>query len=178
MKRSGARRPIAYRATRFTTTFGLATLVAVLVGLPALPWIMGIVTDMQHVYIDTVPAENEGTYLVTDDGVMQLYRWKVEPNRYPDDAPLLEASRVQEVAIVQDAFSDVADHQLWHVHDGSRVPWGGAVEEGTQLRLALPGPLDAGRYHLVVPTDSMYGGAYHYYFRISASSPTPLEADR
>jgi hypothetical protein len=140
---------------------GILTMVAVL---PALPWAMGIVTEAQHVYIDEVPDANRGAYLDTDDGVMQLFTWRVDPGEFPSDAPTLQADAIQQVAIVQKRFDPVDEHVLREVDEGRPVAWADAAQDGTVLRLTPDGPLPAGRYKLRVPTDSMYGGVTTHYF--------------
>ena len=71
------------RIARLGVVTGATLLLGAVATLPLLPWPMGIVTDAQHVYIEEVPAENRGTYLVTEQGVMQLYTWRIEPSQFP-----------------------------------------------------------------------------------------------
>lgn len=146
------------------TLAGLLTMLGALLLLPVLPWAMGIVGPVTHVYTDTVPAENKGTYLVTDQGVMQLFTWRVEVPEFPADAPALSASTLREVAVVQRAFEEPAAFQLLALDDGGQiVPWAGSREGTGQLRLLLP-PLPPGRYELVIPTDSSFGGVTRHFF--------------
>lgn len=143
----------------------LLTLLAALLVLPALPWVMGIVGPVQHVYVEEVPAGNAGTYLVTDDGVMQLYTWQVEMPSFPDDAPTVTAGSVREVAVVAREFDPPADYRLVDLDRGRVVPWTGSERVDGQLRLTPP-RLPAGRYQLVVPKDSSFGGVTTHYVRI------------
>ena len=163
------RREIARRRLRLAGIgigAGVSTVTLAIVSLPILPWTMGIVGDVQHVYTAELPAENRGAYLLTDDGVMQLYTWYVQPEEMPDDAPTLEAGRVHGIGVVQKAFSAPDDYQLYELDTGQRVPLGRAAEDGLQMRIDLGRTLAAGSYMLRVPLDSMFGGSSWHYFRI------------
>jgi hypothetical protein len=158
------------RRRRLVTRAGVGVGVTALLGsiaiLPALPWVMGIVTDAQHVYAAEVPRENRGAYLVTDRGVMQLYTWYVEPDGFPRDAPTLREGSVGEIAVVQKAF-DVQDrYQLIDLTDDRSVTWASTSTDGMQLTLRPDGALAAAEYVLVVPLDGMFGGQSWHYFRI------------
>lgn len=153
------------RISSFAVRGGLLTIFALLASLPVLPWVMGIVTDMQHTLITELPEDNKGAYLLLDQGVMQLYTWRVEPVEYPTDAPLLEKDSLHAVAVVQKQFDPIDNFLLYNLTTGERFYWPEAEQSGTQLRLET-GPLPPGDYMLVVPTDSMYGGNTYHYFRL------------
>jgi len=140
-------------------------LLGALLALPALPWVMGITGPVQHVYTASVPADNRGTYLVTGQGVMQLFAWQVEMPAYPDDAPTLPAGSIEEVAVVAREFDEPAAYRLVAVDTGRPVPWAGSRRVDGQLRL-VPPPLPGGRYEIVVPRDSSFGGVTTHYFRL------------
>lgn len=146
---------------------GLATggLLGTVALLPAVPWAMGIVGDVQHVYTEAVPAENRGAYLVTERGVVQLYSWSVEPPSFPADAPTLEAVGLRELVVVSKQFEAADRYRLYEV-GGGRIDWTRASTSGTQLTLRPARALGPGAYQLVVPTDSMYGGYTWQYFRL------------
>jgi hypothetical protein len=133
--------------------------------LPLLPWSMGIVTDVKHVFITDVPQENRGAYLVTDQGIMQLYTWRVEPSTFPGDAPTLDREAVTSVAIVQKQFDAAQNYRLYNLTADRRVTWQSASSDELQLYLEVD-TLEAGDYMLVVPTDSMFGGKTWHYFRL------------
>ncbi len=163
------RREMARRRLRFAGIgigAGISTVTLAIVSLPILPWTMGIVGDVQHVYTAELPAENRGAYLLTDDGVMQLYTWYVQPEEMPADAPTLDASRVHGIAVVQKAFSAPDEYQLYDLGSGARVPLGRATEDGLQMRIELGTQLAPGSYMLRVPLDSMFGGSSWHYFSI------------
>lgn len=163
------RREIAkrrYRTAAIGIGAGISTVTLAIVSLPVLPWAMGIVGDVQHVYTAELPAENRGAYLLTDDGVMQLYTWYVRPDAMPEDAPTLHADRVHGIGIVQKALSEADEYQLYDLATGDQVPLGAATEQGMQMRIALGTPLAPGDYMLRVPLDSMFGGSSWHYFRI------------
>ncbi len=163
------RREIARRRMRVAGIgigAGVSTVTLAIVSLPILPWTMGIVGDVQHVYTATLPAENRGAYLLTDDGVMQLYTWYVQPEGLPEDAPALDGDRVHGIGVVQKAFSALDEYQLYDLDSGKRVPLGRATEDGMQMRIELARTLAPGSYMLRVPLDSMFGGSSWHYFRI------------
>jgi hypothetical protein len=153
------------RIARTGVVIGATFLLGAVASLPLMPWPMGIVTDAQHVYIDAVPAENKGAYLVSEDGVMQLYTWRVEPADFPGDAPTLASGTIDAVAIVQKQYDPPADYLLYDLTTDRAVPWQQGAEQDGRLVLQPPA-LSAGDYMLVVPTDSMFGGKTWHYFHL------------
>lgn len=154
---------------------GAAALVLLMAVLPFLPFPMGIVTDAKHVYTDTVPAENRGAYLTTDDGAMQLYTWRVEPTEFPSDAPGVQADRIHDVVVVLKVYDPPEDYRLYELDGGHEVRWVSTGEDDAGHLVLHPPVLSPGRYMLVVPTDSMYGGVTRHYFVVAA--PAPFGAD-
>jgi hypothetical protein len=158
------------RRRRLVTRAGVGMGVTALLGsvaiLPALPWVMGIVTDARHVYAAEVPLENRGAYLVTDQGVMQLFTWYVEPDGFPGDAPTLAEGSVREIAVVQKAFDDQDRYQLIDLTDNRTVSWSTSSKDGMRLTLVPEAALAAADYLLVIPLDGMFGGQAWHYFRI------------
>ncbi len=146
------------------TIVGVVIIFGALLSLSVLPWAMGIVTNVKHVYIPTLPTDNDGAYLMTDQGVMQLYSWYIEPDDFPSDAPTLQATNVHSVAVVLKQF-DVPEHYvLMNGATGEQIRWGTVSQKGTQLILTPLNPLSPGEYELVAPTDGMFGGDTFHYF--------------
>jgi len=158
------------RRRRRSAAVGIGTamlgVTVLLVSLPVLPWTMGIVGNVKYSYASSLPAENKGTYLVTDDGVMQLYSWYVQPDDVPPDIPVLQGGRVHAVAFVQKQFSDLSAYQLYDTASGALLPWGSATRHGMQMVVQLPSALPPGRYMVSVPLDSMFGGRTWQFFSI------------
>lgn len=152
-----------YRLTQLGVGAGVTTLLGAMILLPILPWTMDIVTHARHVFIETVPEENKGAYLVTKQGVMQLYTWRVEPSRFPDDAPTLAVDDVLALAVVQKQFAQLQAYRLYRMEDMQPVAWQDSNTQAMQLTL-VPETLQPGHYMLVVPTDSMFGGKTWHYF--------------
>ena len=153
------------RVTRWGVWGGVLLLFGLVLSLPILPWTMGIVTNAKHTYIAQLPTENKGAYLMTDQGVMQLFTWYVEPEEFPVDAPVLAAGSVQAVAVVQKQFDQPENYQLYSLTEQRLIAWKSFQTQGTQLILT-PGPLAPGEYELVVPTDSMFGGTSEHFFAL------------
>ena len=153
------------RINSISVGLGAATLLGAVVSLPILPWGMGIVTQVKHVYTAQVPAENRGAYLVTGQGVMQLYSWYVEPADFPEDAPVLPKDSIKSITIVLKQFDEPDAYQLYDLGTNERIQWKDAKQEGIHLNL-VPDTLPVGEYVLVVPTDSMFGGQTLHYFKI------------
>jgi hypothetical protein len=145
---------------------GVTALLGSVAILPALPWVMGIVTDARHVYAAEVPRDNRGAYLVTDRGVMQLYTWYVEPDGFPGDAPTLPAGSIREIAVVQKVFDDPEHYQLIDVSANRSIPWASSSKDGMRLTLRPEDDLQAADYLLVIPLDGMFGGQSWHYFGI------------
>lgn len=149
--------------------YGVSSAALILLGsvaiLPVMPWTMGIVGNVKHVYTTSVPEENRGAYLVTDQGAMQLFSWYVEPSDFPDDAPTLDLSSMQSIAIVQKQLSEPEDYRLYNLDTNQAIPWERSYKKDIQLYLS-PEKLSAGNYMLIVPTDSMFGGKTVHYFRL------------
>jgi hypothetical protein len=152
--------------TRAGVGLGVTGLLGSVAILPALPWVMGIVTDAQHVYTAEVPHENRGAYLVTDRGVMQLFTWYVQPEGFPRDAPTLSAGSVREIAVVQKVFDEQNRYQLIDLTANRSVAFGSSSRDGMRLTLRPEGGLVPAEYLLVVPLDGMFGGQSWHYFRI------------
>lgn len=153
------------RITQWGVGAGVTLLFGLLVSLPILPWAMGIVTDVKHVYIDQLPADNRGAYLMTRQGVMQLFAWYIEPEEFPQDAPVLDAASIQSIAIVQKQFDPPENFQLYNLNTNQIIPWQSFQQNGMQLILS-PGQLAPGDYELAVPTDSMFGGNTMHFFTL------------
>ena len=163
-----ARQALARR--RFVRRLGIGVGVGVLLGsvaiLPILPWVMGIVTDARHVYTDTVPIDNRGAYLVTGKGVMQLFTWHVQPDRFPADAPTLEAGSIEAATVVQKQFDEPDNYQLLNLTTGEQVEWASSATDRMQLTLRPAAELPPGDYKFIVPSDGMFGGNSLHYFRL------------
>lgn len=134
--------------------------------LPAVPWVMGIVTDAKHVYINAVPTDNKGTYLITNKGVMELFAWNEEPEVFPGDAPTLQTGDIRSIAVVQNQFDTYDKYQLYDMNTETQVTLQGATVQGHELAFNLGRPLTPGQYMMVVPSDSMYGGEIWNFFKI------------
>lgn len=154
------------RIDAIATVGGAVFIFAALISLSIMPWAMGIVKDVQHVYIPSLPTDNDGAYLMTNQGVMELFEWYVEPDDYPSDAPTLQAANVHSIAIVMKQF-DVPEHYvLMNGNTGEQIRWGQISRKGTQLVLTPLAPLQPGEYELTVPTDGMFGGDTYHYFTL------------
>ncbi|MDQ6766024.1 MAG: hypothetical protein M3Z22_07995 [Verrucomicrobiota bacterium] len=164
------------RVSRAGVGLGVGTFVGAIVMLPILPWTMGIVGNVKHVYTPSLPATNEGAYVITDAGVMQLYAWYVEPSSFPPDAPTLDAGAICAVAVVQKQFDDVAQYQLIDLGHDKLVAWSRVSHQSGRLTLVPPRPLPPGEYEFVRATDSMFGGTTLHYFRLAAAPPAGLTA--
>ncbi len=154
------------RIDRIATVAGVLIIFGALLSLSIMPWAMGIVKDVKHVYIPTLPTDNDGAYLRTDQGVMELFEWYIEPDDFPSDAPTLQAANVHAIAIVLKQF-DVPEHYiLVNGTTGEQIRWDSVSKNGTQMILTPPYPLAPGQYELMAPTDGMFGGDTYHYFII------------
>lgn len=153
------------RITQISVGLGAAALLGAVVALPILPWGMGIVTQVKHVYTNQLPVDNRGAYLITDNGVMELFAWYVEPPDFPTDAPVLDAAGVKGITIIQKQFDQPENYRLYNLDTGQPVSWRGNHTEGMHLSLD-PGSLSTGNYELIVPSDSMFGGYTWHFFTL------------
>lgn len=157
-------------ARRFFVVLGV--LFGAMAVVPLLPLAAGTTGDVRYSYMSKVPRQNRGTYLVTDRGALQLFAWNLPLARFPDDAAVLAAASVREVAVVQKALSEPSSYVLVDFDHRRPVPWGavrsdqGRGAEGSLLTLRPARPLDTGRYLLVVPNDSSFGGVTENYFAL------------
>jgi hypothetical protein len=145
--------------------FGVLVLLGAMLSLPVIAWLMGLDGSVRHVYIDRVPAEGEGAYILTRQGVMQLYPWYIRWSELPDEAPVLDTASITGFAIAQKQFGPLDDYQLFRLNNGQRIDWVVANQREKQLFLDS-GPLSPGDYMLVVQTDDMYGGQTYHYFQL------------
>ncbi len=154
------------RIDTIATVTGVVIIFGALLSLSVMPWAMGIVKDVKHVYIPSLPKDNEGAYLMTDQGVMELFEWYIEPDDFPSDAPTLQAANVHSIAIVRQQFDVPENYVLMNGTTGETIRWGTVSKNGTQMILTPAEPLTAGEYELVAPTDGMFGGDNYHYFII------------
>ncbi len=159
------------QVTRWGVGAGVSFLFGALLLLPILPWTMGIVTDAKHVYTNQVPEENRGTYLVTRKGAMQLYNWYIQPPEFPGDAPTLDSADIESIEIVQKQFSPVSDYRLFRLAEGDETggqeaPLVETSRRTMHLVLSPGAALQTGRYMLIVPMDSMFGGSTLHFFEL------------
>lgn len=155
------------RIARYGVGMGVVAIFGALSLLPILPWTMNIVKDAVHVYTDSIPEKNKGTYFVTDDGVMQLYTWRVELNTFPDDAPILDRDDIQEVVVIYKHFDSPDQYQLYEINTQEHIGWQSSQQDDEMhLTRVPPDPLPSGDYMLIVPTDSMFGGHTTHYFHL------------
>lgn len=146
---------------------GALALLGLVMILPVLPWVMDIVKDAQHIYTETIPEENRGTYLLTNEGVMQLYTWKVDPPTFPSDAPTLSVRDLEGIVIIQKQFDVPENYRLYNIDSHQPIDWQLTEQEDSMhLRLVPSEDIGAGEYMLIVPTDSMFGGHDTHYFRL------------
>ena len=159
------------RRRRLLRRLGVGAGATVLLGsiaiLPILPWVMGIVTDARHVYTDSVPVDNRGAYLVTEDGAMQLFTWHVQPEGFPRDAPTLAVGSIRAATVVQKQFAETGSYRLLNLSTGQPVDWGSSSADGMQLTLRPAEQLPSGEYLFIVPSDGMFGGNSMHYFRLA-----------
>ncbi len=156
--------PRRQRIDAILTVTGAVIIFGALLSLSILPWAMGIVKDVKHVYIPSLPTDNDGAYLMTDQGIMELFAWYIEPDDYPSDAPTLQAANVHSIAIVMKQFDLPEHYVLMNGTTGEQIRWGTISKNGTQLILTPASPLQAGEYELSAPTDGMFGGETYHYF--------------
>ncbi len=154
------------RIDAIATVGGVTVIFGALIFLSVLPWLGGIVTNVKHVYINYLPTDNEGAYLMTDQGVMQLFAWNLELDDYPEDAPTLQAANVHSIAIVMQQFDLPEHYMLVNGTTGQQIRWGQISQNGTQLILTPAQPLQPGEYELTAPTDGMFGGDTYHYFTL------------
>ncbi len=152
------------RIDAIATVTGAVIIFGALISLSILPWVMGIVTNVKHVYTSTLPTDNEGAYLMTNQGVMELFAWYLEPDDFPSDAPTLQASNVHSIALVRKQFDLPEHYVLMNGTTGEQIRWGEVSKNGTQLILTPVEPLSPGEYELTAPTDGMFGGSTYHYF--------------
>ncbi|MDQ2807682.1 MAG: hypothetical protein M3Z04_12365, partial [Chloroflexota bacterium] len=154
------------RIRSLSVGLGAGVLLGSVAILPAVPWVMGIVTDAKHVYINAVPTDNKGTYLITNKGVMELFAWSEEPEVFPSDAPTLQPDDISSIAVVQNQFDTYDKYQLYEMNTETQMTLQDGHAQGHELTFKLGGTLTPGQYMMVVPSDSMYGGEIWNFFVI------------
>jgi hypothetical protein len=158
--------PAAPRGRRRATTAAVIALFASISSLPFLALAMGLTSQsVRSSWTATVPPENRGAYIVTSSGAMQLFDWYIEPDDFPGDAPTLDPTAVERIAVVQKQHVDPASYRLVHLTTNTVVGWASSSLDGMQLTL-VPPPLAPGDYELIVPTDDMFGGSTSDFFRL------------
>lgn len=153
--------PLGWRRRAVLTIAAIVTLAAA--GTALLPVLTGSAGDVRHSYTADLPIENRGIYLLTDRGVMQLYRWDIVLESFPQDAPTL--TEVDRIAVVARVIAPPDRYVLYDLDRGRTVGWLAADRHETYLEL-VPPRLAAGRYLVVAPADSSFGGTVRHYFAI------------
>ncbi len=152
------------RIDAIVTVGGAVFIFGALLSLSVIPWVGGIVTDVKHTYINYLPTNNEGAYLMTNQGVMELFPWNIEPDDFPTDAPTLSAGDIHSIAVVRQQFDAPEHYVLINGTTGDQIRWASISQQGTQLILTPDGKLTPGEYELTAPTDGMFGGETYHYF--------------
>jgi len=146
---------------------GLVLLVGFL-ALPLFPSTLGIVAKAQHVLVDKIPEDGPGAYLLTDQGVMQIYDWRMPMSKLPPDAAILQAESLRSLVIVGRQVHPAATYVLYDLGRQHTVGWQSTQRQGRQLFLQ-PSSLPPGDYLLIVPTEDLFGGNTYHYFRLYSS---------
>ncbi len=102
---------------------------------------------------------------MTDQGILQIYGWSIEPDDFPTDAPTISPASAHQLVVVQSQFADFQNYQLTNITTGETIRWQSISQKGRQLTLD-PGPLSPGEYEFISPTDSMFGGSTYEFFTI------------
>ena len=89
----------------------------------------------------------------------------LEPEDFPTDAPILDASAIQSIAVVQKQFDNPENYQLYSLDSNELIRWKSFQKKDMQM-IFDPGLLPPGDYELVTPTDSMFGGNTTEYFTL------------
>ncbi len=150
--------------------YGIVSVLVVLFGtlfvLPYLPWISGMVSDVQqNVYFQDLPDDAVGDFLVTSQGYMPLFDWYMPLQAAPRDAPVLELGQLEQVIVFQKVLFPQDEYHLYQLETGSRVPWMDSQPLARKIILE-PGMLMPGSYMLIIPTNGMFGGEIYHYFRV------------
>lgn len=125
----------------------------------------GAMADAPSVYVEHVDEMNRGAYLLTDQGIFKLHHWHLPLSELPSDAPTLDAERVHALLVVTRRPGQAEACHLYRLEATAVVDWHSTQQDSHQLVLD-PGPLPPGGYLLTVPTDDLFGGKTHYYFRL------------
>lgn len=155
-----------HRLRAYSVFLAVGTILGSIAILPVvLPFTMGLVQDVQHIYVDEVYEGVRSAYLVTEDGAMQLFDWNMPFTKIPSDAPVLEASRVHSISIVRKQFEPAENYQLIRLNDNQYVEWKNETRKSKQMILE-PGQFTPGDYMLVAPQDDFYGATTYHFFRL------------
>lgn len=144
---------------------GFLLVIAAILSVPLMPWIMGIVGSTPQGYLEALPLENRGAYLLTTRGFVELFEWHILFTELPEETPVFNSSDLQYVAVVQKQFSLPDAYQLINLENGAYISWQSSQEKDRQLILD-PGPLPPGEYLFIRDTDDMFGGVTYHYFRV------------
>ena len=144
---------------------GLVLLLAILVALAVLPWAMGFVAAAQHGFLERIPQNSPGAYLLTEQGAMPLYDWYMPIAKLPPDAVALATTSLRSLVIVGEPSHPPAAYILYDLGRQHPVGWQSMQREDRQLFLQPPA-LAPGDYLLIVPTDDVLGGNRYHYFRL------------
>ena len=159
------------------TGAGLGLLLLVgLLALSLVPSVLGIVAKAQHALVESMPENDAGAYLLTDQGALPIYNWRMPMSKLPPDAAALEVGRLRSLVIVGQQVHSETAYVLYDLGRQHTVAWRSIHQQGRQLYLQ-PSSLPPGDYLLIVPTEDVFGGNTYHYFRLvpDASAATILE---
>lgn len=140
-------------------------LLAGLLALPLFPSALGIVASAQHVLIEQIPENHAGAYLLTEQGAMPIYDWRMPMSKLPPDALALEAGSLRTLVIVGRHVHPPTAYVLYNLGRQHTVAWQSVHRQGRQLLLQPP-RLAPGDYLLIVPTEDVFGSNTYHYFRL------------
>ncbi len=168
VKEEGELRRLRLRVRLYGMVSVLVVLFGVLFVLPYLPYLSGMVTDVQqNVYFQDLPDDAVGDYLATTKGYMPLFEWYMPLQAAPRDAPTLEMGELQQMVVFQKVLFQQDDYMLYQLETGDRMLWMGSDSLPRRINLQ-PGMLLPGSYMLIIPTNGMFGGNVYHYFRIDS----------
>lgn len=140
-------------------------LLAGLLALSLFPSALGIVANAQHVRIEQIPENNAGAYLLTEQGAIPIYDWRMPMSKLPPDALALETGSLRTLVIAGRQVHPSTAYVLYDLGRQHTVGWQSVQRQGRQLLLQPP-RLAPGDYLLIVPTEDVFGSNTYHYFRL------------
>jgi hypothetical protein len=159
--------PAVVRVRRGAGAFFVGSVFVAIVAIPIAAGITAAGTNTRPPPMQArVPLQNDGTYLVTSAGVIQLYRWVEPSGETPPGSPAVASQSLHNITVVGDDQDSIERFVLYDLARDRAVDWSATSITAQTIELRVP-TLPPSRYVLLAPSPSRFGGSNYFHFEVT-----------